>query len=97
MTQRLWNIIQREFDISELEHKLQLFFDTNIQRWLLLSESVSNQTCDQIDEEVHRTAMTRVLNLRDILQLIVDRFNDGSLPEHDLIEHRQQLVLHRGL
>ena len=38
-----------------------------------------------------------MLNLRDILQLVVDRFDYRSFTEHDFIEHQHQPVLHLAL
>src|SRR5947207_3360884 len=38
--------------------------------------------------------MARVLYLRDVLELIHNRFDDGALPEHDLIEHEHKPILH---
>ena len=41
--------------------------------------SVSNQATDEIDQEVVATAMTGMGNLRDVLQLVINCFNDGPL------------------
>jgi hypothetical protein len=38
--------------------------------------------------------MTGMLNLRDVLELVIDSFNDGSLSEHELVGNRHQPVLH---
>ena len=38
--------------------------------------------------------MPRVLDLTDVLQLVVDRLNQGSLVQQDLIKDRQQPIPH---
>jgi hypothetical protein len=55
---------------------------------------VGDKPGNQVNEEVRYSSMTDVLDLRDILQLIVDRLNDRSLPEHNLIEDGDQSVFH---
>ena len=40
--------------------------------------TVVNQPGDQVDEKIDRAAMARMLNLADVLELIIDRFDDGS-------------------
>ena len=43
--------------------------------------TISDQTGDKIDYEVDWTAMTSVLDLRDILELVDHGFNNGSFPK----------------
>jgi hypothetical protein len=38
--------------------------------------------------------MPGVLNLRDILELIMNSLNDGSFPHHQLVEQWHESVLH---
>ena len=40
---------------------------------------VSDQTGNQVDQEINGTAMTRMLNLRNVLELVIDSFDDGAL------------------
>ncbi len=40
--------------------------------------TVSDQASDEIDQEVDRAAMARVLNLRDVFELIGDGLDDGA-------------------
>ena len=40
---------------------------------------VGNQPTDQIREEIHATAMARMLNLTDVFELVVHRLDDGPL------------------
>lgn len=54
--------------------------------WLM---TVRNQPADHSDQEVYRTAMACVLDLADVLQLIIDRFNDGSSPQQELVRCSQ--------
>ena len=41
--------------------------------------SVSNQTGNQINEKVKRAAMSGVLDLGNVLELVIDGFDDGTL------------------
>ena len=40
--------------------------------------------------------MARVFDLRDVLELVDDRLDNGSLPQKELIGHQHQAVLHVG-
>jgi hypothetical protein len=40
---------------------------------------VSDQARNQVNEEINRTAMTGMLNLGNVLELVVDGFDDGAL------------------
>ena len=40
--------------------------------------AVGDEACDQIDQEVDRTAMARMLDLADIFELIGDGLDDGT-------------------
>jgi len=53
----------------------------NVQRRFLGLMAISNQASDDIDEGVYWAAMTSMLNLRDIFELIDDTLNDGSLTQ----------------
>ncbi len=59
--------------------KLGLLFDADVKRRLLFSERVSDQTRDQVDEEVRHMAMPSVFDVRDVLELVIDRLDDGAL------------------
>jgi hypothetical protein len=56
--------------------------------------AVSNQPSHQVHQEVDRAAMTRMLDLADILELIIDRFNDGPLAQEQFVRHLKQAVVH---
>ncbi len=41
--------------------------------------TIGDQPTNQIDAKIEWAAVTSMLNLRDILELVRDTFNDGSL------------------
>jgi hypothetical protein len=51
---------------------------------------VGNEATDEIDNEIGGTAMARMLNLRDIFQLI----NDGAFAQEKLVGEGYEAVLH---
>ena len=59
--------------------------------------TVGNQAAEQIDQEVERTAMTRVLNLRNILELVNNRFHNGALAQQEFVGEWHQLITHVAL
>ena len=52
-----------------------------MQRRLFELKAVSNESCDQLDDKVERAAMARMLDLRDVLELVVDSLHDGALTQ----------------
>ena len=46
-----------------------------------------------MDEEMDWAAVSRMLDLTLIFELVVDRLDEGALSKHDLIDERHQLVL----
>lgn len=56
--------------------------------------TVSDETSEQIDDKVKWTAMSGMLNLRDVLELIVDGLHDGALAEQNNIVVQEQATLH---
>jgi len=64
------------------------------ERRLLLPIVVCDQGGYLVDHEIDQAAMSRVLNLENVLQLVVDRFTQGALAEEYFVEYRQQLVFH---
>ena len=56
--------------------------------------AVSDEACDQIDQEVDRAAMARVLNLRDVFELISDGLDDGTLAQEELVGPVEQAIVH---
>jgi hypothetical protein len=47
--------------------------------------AVGNQAGQYVYQEVRRTSTTRVLDVRGVLELLIDRFNDGPLSEKQFI------------
>ena len=64
-----------------------------IERRFFLLVGISNQCTDDIDQKVDATAMSSMFDLRDVLQLVVNGFNDCSLTQHQLVEGIHQLVV----
>ena len=56
--------------------------------------AVGDQPCDQIHEEVDRTAMAGMFDLTDVFELIVDGLDDGAFAEKELVRPLEQTVLH---
>ena len=56
--------------------------------------AISDQTGQRIYKEIDWTAMPRMFDLRDILELIDDGFDDGPFAQQDLIIQQHEAVLH---
>ena len=65
-----------------------------IERRLFLLIGVGDQSRQQVDQEIDLRAMTCVLDLADVLELVVDGFDQRSFAQQEFIDHRHQLVLH---
>ena len=48
----------------------------------------------QVDNEIGHTAMTRVLDLANVLELIVDSFYQGAFAQQQFVNQRHELVFH---
>ena len=55
---------------------------------------VGDQTGDQIDQEIPGATMTSMGDLRDVLQLVIDGLNEGSLAQQELVLQGEQAILH---
>jgi len=53
----------------------------NMKRRLLRLQAIGDQTSDQIDEEVDKAAMSGMLDLRNVLQLVIDGLDDRTFSE----------------
>ena len=49
--------------------------------------TISDQARNNIDEAVDWTAVTSMVNLRNILELVDDTLNDGTFPQEQLIHN----------
>ncbi len=58
--------------------------------------AIGDQPTEQVHHEVVDTAMARVFDLGNILQLIKDGLDEGSLAQQDLVGERQQAIFHMG-
>ena len=67
-----------------------------VKRGFLGLMAVSDQPTQEIDTEIERTAMTGMLNLRDVLELVVNGFDDGTSAEQQLVTEGHQAVFHVG-
>jgi hypothetical protein len=70
------------------------FIRMEIERRFLFLISVGDQCGQQIRNEVGQAAVARMLDLTNVLELIVDRLAQCALAQENLVEHRDQLVLH---
>ena len=55
---------------------------------------IGDESRDDIHQEVDWASMPCMLNLRYVLQLVMNGLNDGSLPYHELVKDRHKLALH---
>jgi hypothetical protein len=55
---------------------------------------IGNQTSEQIDQKVEATAMTRMLNLIDVFELVIDRFDRGSFAQQNLAHELDEAIFH---
>ena len=64
-----------------------------MERGFLGLMAIDNQSADQIDQKVERTAMAGVFDLGNILELVVDGLANGSMTQQ-LVGQRHQAVFH---
>ena len=55
--------------------------------------AISDQSTQYIHKEIDRIAMSEVLDLGDILELIDDRFEIEAIPQQQVFRKRHQAVL----
>jgi len=53
--------------------------------------AISNQAANQVDKEIHWASMPGMFDLRDIFELVNNRFNNGAFTQQNLIENRKRL------
>jgi len=56
--------------------------------------AVGNQPSDQVNQEVDGAAMTRMLDLRDVFELIGDGLDDGAFAKQEFVGPGKQTVVH---
>lgn len=57
-----------------------MLIDSNMKRRFFVLVRIGDEGSHHIDQKIRHTAMSAVLNLRDILQLVVDGFDQGAFP-----------------
>lgn len=57
-------------------------------------QAVSNDACHEVDGEVHQRAMSGVLDLAQVLELIEDRLDQCALAQQGAVKVRMNDVLH---
>jgi len=58
---------------------------------------VGNQATHHIHHEIQWTTIPGMLNLRDVLQLVNNRFHNGSLALQQFVGHVHQPIFHAPL
>ena len=79
-----------QFGLSDDKHWVVV----EMQGRLLGLTAIGNETGEQIDDEVDRASMAGMFDLRDVLELIIDRFDDGALAEQQDVVVRDQTSIH---
>ena len=47
--------------------------------------TIGDQPGEQINQEIDGTAMTRMFNLRNVFQLVIDRFDEGAFAQQEFV------------
>jgi len=71
-----------------------MLFKLYIERWFFWEEAVSGQSGNDIDQEVIDRPVACMLDFADVLELIIDRFDQGPFPEQDFVGLAEVLVFH---
>ena len=64
---------------------------------LVVEEAVSREGRTDVHDEVVYGAVSRVHDVRLVLEQFIDAFDDIPFPEHDFIPHGHEPVPHIGL
>ena len=64
---------------------------------LVLKEAVCRKGRTQVHDKVVYRAVSRVNKVGLVLEQFVNALDDVSFPQHDLVPHRHQFVLHLSL
>ena len=82
--------IERQFRLRRCPRKSEI----KVERGLLGLMTVCDQAADEIDREIDRTAVTRMLNLGDVFELVNNGLDDGTLAGQELVRQTHEFVLH---
>ncbi len=56
--------------------------------------TISNQSAHNIDQAVNRRTVTRMLDLRNVLQLVNDSFDDSAFSQQQAVCQEHQTIFH---
>ena len=56
--------------------------------------TIGDEAADNVDKAIGRAAVTRMFNLRDVLELVNHRLHDRTLAGEQLVSQSHQVVLH---
>ena len=76
------------------QSKLTVNGTFNCNGGLLWEKAICSQGCQCIDHEVLDASVPRMLHLSNVLQLVIDGFDDGSLSKQELVGNAHQGSLH---
>ncbi len=65
-----------------------------MQTRLFVLMAVSDETSNQMDDKIRRAAMTRMFDLRDVLELVNDGLNNCPFAEQQLVRKVHEMILH---
>ena len=66
----------------------------NIDARLFRKTTVCGQCPQHVNDEVVKASVSGVLHLRDVLQLVIDSLDNGSLPEQQFVGNTHQRAFH---
>lgn len=65
-----------------------------MQTWLFVLMTVGKKPSHYMDDKIDRAAVTRMLDLGNILELINDGLNDRSFAQQQLVRKVHEMSLH---
>jgi hypothetical protein len=67
---------------------------SEVQRRLLGLVAIRDEACEQVNEEIAGAAVARVLDLRDVLELVEDRLDERPLAKQEPVGELKELSAH---
>jgi hypothetical protein len=67
---------------------------SEVQRGLLGLAAIGDEAREQVDEEIERAAVARVLDLADVLELVNNRLDERPLAQQEPIGELEELLAH---
>src|SRR5712691_11820219 len=65
-----------------------------MQARLFVLMTVSKKPCNQMDDKIRRTAMARMLDLRDVFELVNNGLNNRAFAQQQFVRKVHQVILH---